>query len=41
MLKTLGAQIKEFKRASIATPILYDSGSGDGDDHSAFDGFHY
>ena len=22
MLKTLGAQIKEFKRASIATPIF-------------------
>lgn len=41
MLKTLGAQIKEFKRASHCHTDLYDSGSGDGDDHSAFDGFHY
>ena len=40
MIKTLGAYVKEFKRASIAT-VLHDSGSFDGDDDSLSDGFDH
>ncbi len=40
MLKTLGAQVKEFK-VLIATPLFDDSGSYHGDDHSSYDGIHY
>lgn len=37
MLKTLGAQIKEFKKDSI----IYDSGSPDGDADSFSHGIHH
>ena len=39
MLKTLGAQIKEFKKDSYSG--LHDLRSSHGDGHSSHDGIHY
>lgn len=40
MLKTLGAQIKEFKKASLVTPVFMIA-EVVMDDYSAVDGVHY
>ncbi len=41
VLKTLLAQVKEFTRDSILTPIFYACGSGNGNGHPAIDGIHH
>ena len=41
MLKTLGAQIKEFKKDSFLTPVFIDLRSSHGDGHTSHDGIHY
>ena len=41
MIKTLAKQIKEFKAASIATPLFMILESIDGDDHPVSDGIDH
>lgn len=41
MLRTILKEVKEFKRASIATANLYDPGSIDGNAHSVSDGINH
>ena len=41
MLKTLGAQVKEFKKDLHCHSDFHDSGGYHGDDHSSYDGIHY
>ena len=41
MLKTLGAQIKEFKKRLHQDSVIYDSGSPDGDADSFSHGIHH
>ena len=40
MLKTLGAQIKEFKKDSFSYSGLHDLRSSHGDGHTSHDGIH-